>query len=234
MGVRLFERSRARTIEEGERWRVVTDDGEVQARNIVVATNLPVKSPVGMANRTRPRSHPVLGFRIDDPSFIDGMFITAEEPTRSFRTGRDGDGPLLLVLGPRFDTGQGRGRRRPLYGARRLDPPALSRRRTVMALVQRGLRHRRPGSAGRGARSRRRARLSHRDRLQRLGHLERDRSRADDRGPHRRSREPVDAPLRPDTAGAGRLQPRRRQPVARRRTGRHRPRHGRRLHAWRR
>lgn len=106
MGVRLFERSRARTIEEGDRWRVITDDGEVSARNIVVATNLTVKSPLGMASRTRPRSHPVLGFRIEDPGLIDGMFITADGPTHSFRTGRDGEGPLLLSLGPRFDTGQ--------------------------------------------------------------------------------------------------------------------------------
>ncbi len=106
MGVGLFERSRARTIEEGERWRVVTDDGEVHAQNIVVATNLPVKSPVGMANRTRPHSHPVLGFRLEDPALIDGMFITAGEPTRSFRMGRDGEGPVLLALGPRFATGQ--------------------------------------------------------------------------------------------------------------------------------
>jgi glycine/D-amino acid oxidase-like deaminating enzyme/nitrite reductase/ring-hydroxylating ferredoxin subunit len=105
MGVRLFERSRARTIEEGERWRVVTDDGEVIAQNIVVATNLTVKSPVGMANRTRPRMHPVLGFRIEDPKLVDGMFISADEPTHSFRTGRDGDGLILLSLGPRFDTG---------------------------------------------------------------------------------------------------------------------------------
>ena len=37
---------------------------------------------------------------------IDGMFITVEKPSRSLRTGRDADGPLLLVLGPHFRTGQ--------------------------------------------------------------------------------------------------------------------------------
>jgi len=102
---RIFENSRVRVIEEGNRWRVKTDAGEVQAENLVVATNMTVKSPVGMANRTQPRSHIAMAFRIDDERLIDGMFISAEDQGHSLRTGRDAGGPLLVVLGPRFDTG---------------------------------------------------------------------------------------------------------------------------------
>ncbi|MFZ5673326.1 MAG: FAD-dependent oxidoreductase [Pseudomonadota bacterium] len=103
---RIFEQSRARLIGEASRWRAVTAGGTVHAEHVVVATNMTVKSPVGMANRTQPRSHVALAFRIDDPLLIDGMFIGVDDPTHSLRTGRDGDGPLLVALGPKFNTGQ--------------------------------------------------------------------------------------------------------------------------------
>ncbi|CCV09471.1 putative oxidoreductase [Mesorhizobium metallidurans STM 2683] len=102
----LFERSRARLIDEASRWRVVTDNGTVHAENIVIATNMTVKSPLGMARRTQPRMHVAMAFRTDDAHLLDGMFISLEEPSRSLRTGSDTDGPLLVVLGPRFNTGQ--------------------------------------------------------------------------------------------------------------------------------
>ncbi|PSJ60055.1 FAD-dependent oxidoreductase [Kumtagia ephedrae] len=105
-GGQIFENSRARLIDEASRWRVVTDGGTVHAEHVIVATNLPVKSPVGMANRTQPRSHVAMAFRTDDPVMVDGMFIGIDEPTRSMRMGRDAEGPLLIVLGPKFDTGQ--------------------------------------------------------------------------------------------------------------------------------
>jgi Rieske Fe-S protein len=47
-----------------------------------------------------------MAFRIDDPALIDGMFIGIDDPTRSLRIGRDGDGHLLIALGPKFNTGQ--------------------------------------------------------------------------------------------------------------------------------
>jgi glycine/D-amino acid oxidase-like deaminating enzyme/nitrite reductase/ring-hydroxylating ferredoxin subunit len=103
---RIFERSRARLIGEASRWRVATDGGTSHCEHIVVATNMTVKSPVGMSRRTQPRSHTAMAFRIDDPQAIDGMFIGIDDPTHSIRTGRDAEGPLLVVLGPKFNTGQ--------------------------------------------------------------------------------------------------------------------------------
>jgi glycine/D-amino acid oxidase-like deaminating enzyme/nitrite reductase/ring-hydroxylating ferredoxin subunit len=105
-GGKIFETSRARQFEEAKRWRVETDGGGVEAENVVVATNMTVKSPVGMARRTQPRCHTAMAFRIADPQLVDGMFIGIDEPTHSIRIGRDGDGPLLVVLGPKFNTGQ--------------------------------------------------------------------------------------------------------------------------------
>ncbi|MGK9170183.1 FAD-dependent oxidoreductase [Inquilinus limosus] len=106
LGGQIHENSRVQAIDEASRWRVATDGGTVEAGNVVVATNMSIKSPVDMSGRTQPRSHVAMAFRIDDPLVIDGMFITVEEPTRSLRTGRDADGPLLVALGPHFATGQ--------------------------------------------------------------------------------------------------------------------------------
>lgn len=105
-GGRIFEMSRVTFVGEASRWRAVTDNGTVHAENVVVATNMTIKSPVGMAKRTQPRSHTAMAFRIDDPTQFEGMFIGIDEPTHSIRTGRDGEGPLLVVLGPKFNTGQ--------------------------------------------------------------------------------------------------------------------------------
>jgi glycine/D-amino acid oxidase-like deaminating enzyme/nitrite reductase/ring-hydroxylating ferredoxin subunit len=102
----IFERSRARLIGEASRWRVVTDEGNVHCEHVVIATNMTVKSPLGMAKRTQPRSHTAMAFRIDDPRTVQGMFIGIDDPTHSIRTGSDAEGPLLVVLGPKFNTGQ--------------------------------------------------------------------------------------------------------------------------------
>jgi glycine/D-amino acid oxidase-like deaminating enzyme/nitrite reductase/ring-hydroxylating ferredoxin subunit len=105
-GGRVFERSRAVSFDPDDGWRVAAGDGTVRAAHIVMATNITVKSPVGYANRTQPRSHVAMAFRLDDPAAIDGMFIGIDDPTHSIRAGRDRDGPLLVALGPRYDTGQ--------------------------------------------------------------------------------------------------------------------------------
>lgn len=105
-GGRIFERSRAMTFERSGGWRIGTGQGQVTAPNVVVATNITVKSPVGYSNCTQPRCHVVMAFRTDTPEAVDGMFISVDDPTHSIRTGRDAQGPLIITLGPRFNTGQ--------------------------------------------------------------------------------------------------------------------------------
>jgi glycine/D-amino acid oxidase-like deaminating enzyme/nitrite reductase/ring-hydroxylating ferredoxin subunit len=105
-GGRIFEQSRATSFDQEDGWRVGTAHGTVRAAQVVIATNMTVKSPVGYANRTQPRSHVAMAFRLGDPASINGMFISIDDPTHSIRTGRDQDGPLLITLGPRFNTGQ--------------------------------------------------------------------------------------------------------------------------------
>lgn len=105
-GGRIFERSRATSFERPSRWSIGSDKGHVMADHVVVATNITVKSPLGYANRTQPRSHVAMAFRTDRPGAVDGMFISIDDPTHSIRTGRDADGPLIITLGLRFNTGQ--------------------------------------------------------------------------------------------------------------------------------
>jgi glycine/D-amino acid oxidase-like deaminating enzyme/nitrite reductase/ring-hydroxylating ferredoxin subunit len=106
LGGRIFEASRATEFEPDGGWRVATAAGAVRAAQLVMATNITVQSPVGYTNRTQPRCHVAMAFRPAGLQAIEGMFIGVDEPTHSIRTGRDGEGPLIVVLGPRFNTGQ--------------------------------------------------------------------------------------------------------------------------------
>jgi glycine/D-amino acid oxidase-like deaminating enzyme len=87
-------------------WHLKAGGSSLQVKHVVLATNLPIAGPVRYDQRTRPRSHVAMAFRIDQEAAIDGMFIGVDEPTHSLRMGRDQDGLLLVVLGAKFNTGQ--------------------------------------------------------------------------------------------------------------------------------
>jgi nitrite reductase/ring-hydroxylating ferredoxin subunit len=72
---------------------------------VVLATNLPIAGPIPYDERTRPRSHIAMAFRMDSRAAIEGMFIGIDQPTHSLRMGRDDGGLLLVVLGSKFGTG---------------------------------------------------------------------------------------------------------------------------------
>ena len=93
-------------VEESDGWQLKAGRASIHAKNVVLATNLPIAGPVPYDERTRPRSHIVMAFRIDSSAAIDGMFIGIDEPTHSLRTGCDQHGLLLVVLGSKFGTGQ--------------------------------------------------------------------------------------------------------------------------------
>ncbi|TXH33936.1 MAG: FAD-dependent oxidoreductase [Rhodospirillaceae bacterium] len=105
-GGKLYESSRATTFEPGGSWQVSAGDGKVTAEHLIMATNSPAKSPIGYSNKLQPRMHIAMAFRPTEISAVDGMFLGIDEPTHSIRLGQDAEGPLLIVLGPRFDTGR--------------------------------------------------------------------------------------------------------------------------------
>jgi glycine/D-amino acid oxidase-like deaminating enzyme/nitrite reductase/ring-hydroxylating ferredoxin subunit len=104
-GARVFEETRITRVKDRDGWRLKAGRASLHAKNVILATNFPVASPFSYDKLTRPRSHIAMAFRIDPDKAIDGMFIGIDEPTHSLRTGRDGDGPLLVVLGSKFATG---------------------------------------------------------------------------------------------------------------------------------
>ncbi|MPZ12194.1 MAG: FAD-dependent oxidoreductase [Kiloniellaceae bacterium] len=105
-GGTLYESSRIVALEQSGRWTLSTGSAEVEADHVLLTTNLPIGGPDDYSQRTQPRYHVAMAFRIDPAKAPDGMFIAAEDPVHSFRQARDQEGDLLLVLGPRFSTGQ--------------------------------------------------------------------------------------------------------------------------------
>jgi glycine/D-amino acid oxidase-like deaminating enzyme/nitrite reductase/ring-hydroxylating ferredoxin subunit len=104
-GALIFEETRVTALEESEGWQLKAGRASIHAKSVVLATNLPIGGPIPYDERTRPRSHIAMAFRVDSRAAIDGMFISVDEPTHSLRMGRDEDGLLLVVLGSKFGTG---------------------------------------------------------------------------------------------------------------------------------
>lgn len=105
-GGAIYENSRVVELERGKSWRLATADGEVEADRVVLASHIPIGGPDDYTHRTQPRCHIAMAFRMAAEDLPDGMFIAGEPPVHSFRSGHDADGPLLVVLGPPFATGQ--------------------------------------------------------------------------------------------------------------------------------
>jgi len=104
-GGRIFENTRVTKIHLGNRWQIEAGRAHLQAEHVIVATNFPIAGPVSYDRTARPRCHIGMAFRMASGEAIEGMFIGIDKPTHSLRMGRDRDGPLLVVLGPSFQTG---------------------------------------------------------------------------------------------------------------------------------
>jgi glycine/D-amino acid oxidase-like deaminating enzyme/nitrite reductase/ring-hydroxylating ferredoxin subunit len=104
-GAQVFEESRVISVDDRDGWHLKISQRDLRAKSVVLATNLPIAGPIPYDERTRPRSHPALAFRVDSRAAIEGMFISVDEPKRSLRMGRDKNGLLLVVLGSKFETG---------------------------------------------------------------------------------------------------------------------------------
>lgn len=107
-GGRIFENTRVGDVEKrtgGKGWRAKVGRHHLDAASVIAATHIPIGSPIKYDQRLRPRCHTVMAFRAVPSGIVDGMFIDVDQPSHSIRTGRDRDGPLLIVLGPSFTTG---------------------------------------------------------------------------------------------------------------------------------
>ncbi|WP_244929126.1 FAD-dependent oxidoreductase [Nocardioides sp. W7] len=97
-GVRIVEGARVTGVSGRDPVRVLTASGELAATRVVVATNMPVLDRGGFFARMSPSRSYGLAFRTPS-ALVDGMYLSADTPSRSLRDAPDGDGTLLLVGG---------------------------------------------------------------------------------------------------------------------------------------
>ena len=98
-GSHVFEQTRVHDAREGEPCTVTAETGTVRAREVVIATHLPILDRGLFFAKAHPHRSYAIAAPIDAADAPDGMFINAGQPTRSIRTMRDGDRLYLNVGG---------------------------------------------------------------------------------------------------------------------------------------
>ena len=63
-GGSVFEKTRVTNIKAGRRWRIASEHGNLDAKHVVLATNLPIAGPGHYDIRTCPRGHIAMAFRV--------------------------------------------------------------------------------------------------------------------------------------------------------------------------
>ena len=100
-GCHVFENSRA---VDWEPTRVVTDQGSVKARHVVMATHLPLGQVGLYYSIAHPHAEPVIAAPLRGD--LPGMYKNAEKPSHSIRTHRNGKGQTYaIVAGTSFKPG---------------------------------------------------------------------------------------------------------------------------------
>jgi glycine/D-amino acid oxidase-like deaminating enzyme/nitrite reductase/ring-hydroxylating ferredoxin subunit len=103
-GSHVFELTRALGVDGAEPCRVETDRGDIRARDVVVATHLPILDRGLYFAKVHPKREYVVAARLD--AAPRGMYISTEDPVHSVRSTPFGDGRLLIVGGEGHKTGQ--------------------------------------------------------------------------------------------------------------------------------
>jgi glycine/D-amino acid oxidase-like deaminating enzyme/nitrite reductase/ring-hydroxylating ferredoxin subunit len=109
-GVRILEQSRVVAIEDGAPCRVRTAGGDVQAKHVVVATNVPILDDWFYVTRMQVKRE--YGLAVQAPSGAPtGMYVSADQPRRSVRPFTGPDGPMLVFVGESHALGDARSER---------------------------------------------------------------------------------------------------------------------------
>ncbi|MBA2956247.1 FAD-dependent oxidoreductase [Nocardioides sp. MAH-18] len=97
-GATIVEGARVQKVHGREPTLVVTEHGTASAGLVVVATNMPILDRGGFFARATPARSYSIAFRTETPA-VDGMYLSANGPTRSLRDVVDPDGTSLLLVG---------------------------------------------------------------------------------------------------------------------------------------
>ena len=106
-GGEIYENSRVlETVEDDGRYNIITKEGNVRAKHLVIATRYPIIRFPGyyFMKMYQSTSYAVLVDTHTDLK-LDGYYINSETPVLSFRTVKSGDKTLLLAVGYDYKTG---------------------------------------------------------------------------------------------------------------------------------
>jgi glycine/D-amino acid oxidase-like deaminating enzyme/nitrite reductase/ring-hydroxylating ferredoxin subunit len=104
-GSHVFETSRVQNVKRGEPCEVETERGVVRARDVIVATHLPILDRGLFFAKAYPHRSYAVAAPIGSAPDPQGMYINAGTPTRSVRTLRDGERVFIQVGGNGHKTG---------------------------------------------------------------------------------------------------------------------------------
>lgn len=107
--VQVYENTRIIDIEHGAPCRLQTGEGGpmVRARWVIVATQTPVISEGKFFAKAYPHAHAVVAARLAEARrVIPGMYISAGEPSRSFRHARLAGSDYIVATGDAFQPGE--------------------------------------------------------------------------------------------------------------------------------
>ncbi len=108
-GSYIFENTNAVGIEEGEQCSLFAENGKkITAPKIIIATLFPFSNFRGLyfTRMFQERSY-IVALKAKS-RFPEGMYISAEKPTRSMRSHPFGDGEIVLVAGEHHKTAHGK------------------------------------------------------------------------------------------------------------------------------
>lgn len=107
-GSNIYEQSRAIDIEENSLYIITTNQGKkVTAEKVIIASHYPFYNKPGLYfTRIYSERSYVVAIKAKE-KYPEGMYITAEDPTRSLRYQNTENGELILVSGEHHKTGQG-------------------------------------------------------------------------------------------------------------------------------
>lgn len=105
-GILIYENTRMKEIIDEGSYTVITDEGRIKAKYVIIASHFPVYDHLGFyfARMYESRTY-ALGMKIRQ-KFPGGMYLSAESPSRSLRSQPIEDGELVLLIGEEHKTGQ--------------------------------------------------------------------------------------------------------------------------------
>jgi glycine/D-amino acid oxidase-like deaminating enzyme/nitrite reductase/ring-hydroxylating ferredoxin subunit len=100
----IFENTRVLNVEEGAPCRIATDKGELAARDVIVATAMPILDRGRYFALAHPYSAVCLAAPIAPSMKPQGMFVSIDKHNFTVRGHPDHNGDMLILMGPRFRT----------------------------------------------------------------------------------------------------------------------------------